>query len=334
MLENIYLEAIVCAAVLTGIQFLAGSMIGELGESPYILTPKGILNNLLFVFPPLIAREIVRSYALGTFCSKTNVKAFIFITAIMTLCDINYASLTLVGNLRDMTIYLAEEFGPLLCQNIMLSYLALYGGYPAALLYLGVVTLFHWTSPLLPVLNWLTEGAIGILIPIFALMFIIKKYESRVNSVRHIEKRRWDAAQWTFTLLISIGLLWFVVGVFPIMPSVIATGSMEPLIYPGDIILLEKISSETQVLELKKGDIIQFQRDEIRITHRIIAVEKDKSGNLIFHTKGDNNPVEDTETVNPNEIKGIFVKAIPKLGYPTLLLKGQINKAVQDSVEL
>jgi hypothetical protein len=52
MLEIIYLEAIVCAAVLTGIRFLAGSMIGELGESPYIMTPTGILDNLLFALPP------------------------------------------------------------------------------------------------------------------------------------------------------------------------------------------------------------------------------------------------------------------------------------------
>ena len=330
MLENIYLESIICAAVLTGIQFLAGSMIGELGESPYILTPTGILNNLLFVLPPLIAREIIRSYVLGTFCIKPNVKAFILVTTVMTLTDINYSSLMLSKELQDFTIYLAEEVGPILCQNILLSYLALYGGAIAALSYLSVITIFHWTSPILPVLNWLAEGAIGILVPIFSLMIIIRKYENRVNNIKQEEVSRWDAVQWTLTAIFSIGLIWFVVGVFPLVPSVVATGSMEPLIYPGDIVLLEKISSEDQVLNLKAGDIIQFQRDEIRITHRITEVEKDKSGNLTFHTKGDNNSVEDTETVNPNDVKGIYVRAIPKLGYPTLLLKSQIGKGVQD----
>lgn len=331
MRENIYLEAIVCAAVLTGIRFLAGSMIGELGESPYTLTPAGIRDNLLYVFPPLIAREVMRSYVLGTFCRKPNVKIFILVTAGITLCDVNYASLRVAKNLQDLTIFLAEEFGPLLCQNILLSYLALYGGAIAALSFLTVVTVFHWASPILPVLNWLTEGAISILVPVFALMIIVKKYENRVNNVRREVISKWAAVQWTATALFSIGLIWFVAGVFPVMPSVVATGSMEPLIRPGDIVLLERIRTEEQVLNLKSGDIIQFQREDIRITHRIIKVNIDKSGKMTFLTKGDNNPVEDVQPVDPNNIKGIYMKTIPKLGYPTLLLKGQTGG---DQVEI
>jgi signal peptidase len=324
MLEMMYLEAVVCAAVFTGIRFLAGSMIGELGESPYIMTPVGIFNNLIFALPPLISREITRSYFLGAFCNKPNVKIFILITAIMTLCDINYVSLAITRSLHEFIIFIAEEFGPLLSQHILLSYLALYGGYPGALSYLGIVTLFNWTSPILPVLNWLAEGSIGILVPIFSLLFIIKKYENRVNNEKNQQANRWDAVQWMITIVFSIGLIWFVVGVFPIVPSVIATGSMEPLIKPGDIVLLEKIDSEKQIQDLRKGDIIQFQRDDIRITHRIIEIDKDpQSGSLSFRTKGDNNSGEDVQPVAPNDIKGIYVQVIPRLGYPTLLLKGR-----------
>ena len=334
MLEIIYLEAIVCAAVLTGIRFLAGSMIGELGESPYIMTPSGILDNLLFALPPLIAREIVRSYILGAFCIKPNVKVFIIITSILTLCDVNYLSLSVIKNFKELTIYLAEDFGPLLCQHILLSYLALYGGSIAALCYLGIITIFNWTSPILPVLNWLTEGAISILVPIFALMMIIRKYENRVNNIKQKEVSRWDAVQWTVTALLSIGLIWFVVGVFPIVPSVVATGSMEPVIKPGDLVLLEKINSEDQVWKLKEGDIIQFQRDDIRITHRIIEVMRDKkTGELSFRTKGDNNSAADSQIVDPNDIKGIYVKDIPKLGYPTLLIKSRSGDRTDEEVE-
>jgi signal peptidase len=114
------------------------------------------------------------------------------------------------------------------------------------------------------------------------------------------------------------------------LPSVIATGSMEPLIYPGDIVILKQMRSEDQIRGLKNGDIIQFKRNEILITHRIIEIESDKHRNLTFHTKGDNNSVEDIETVNPNDIRGVYVCVIPKLGYPTLLLKGQVNKIPED----
>lgn len=333
MLENIYLESIVCAAILIGIKFFAGSIIGEMGESPYILTPKGILNNLLFVMPPLFAREITRSYVLSTFCINTNAKAFVFVTIMFMFSDINYVELMTLSNLHSYTIFLAEEIGPILSQNIMLSYLALYGGPIAAFSYLGIITSFEWTSPILPVLNWLTKGAIGILVPIFALLTIIRKYENRVNNVKRKDMNKWEAVQWTFTALFTIGLIWFVVGVFPVVPSVIATGSMEPIIYPGDIILLEQVRTEDQIFNLKEGDIIQFQRNDIKIIHRIIEIEKDKSGNILFHTKGDNNSTEDSQTVDPNDIKGIYMKVIPKLGYPTLLLKGQRHEGPQENIE-
>ena len=164
--------------------------------------------------------------------------------------------------------------------------------------------------------------------PIFALLFIIKKYEIQANNTRRERAdEKGEAIQWTFTALFSIGLIWFVIGVFPIMPSVIATGSMEPMIKPGDIVLLKQIRSEDQIWNLKSGDIIQFKRGEILITHRIVEVEKNKKKKLLFHTKGDNNSIEDSQTVDPNDIKGIYVQVIPKLGYPTLLLKAQFNKA-------
>jgi signal peptidase len=328
--ENIYFESILCAAILTGIQFLAGSMVGQLGESPYILTPKGIFNNMLYIAPMLVVRETIRAYILGSYCIKPNIKAFIIVTAIMTITDLNYSSLFLTRNLEDLTIYLAREVGPMLCQNIMLSYLALYGGAVASLSYLAVIIIFHWTSPILPVLNWLAEGAIGILVPIFSLMFIIKKYEIQVNNAKKEQFRKSDGIQWVLTTLVSIGLIWFVVGVFPIMPSVVATGSMEPLIDPGDVILLHQVRSEEQIRSLEVGDIIQFKRDGVLITHRIIEIEEDELKNLSFHTKGDNNSVKDSQVVHPNDIKGIYFGVIPKIGYPTLILKGTSQIQIED----
>ena len=132
-----------------------------------------------------------------------------------------------------------------------------------------------------------------------------------------------EAVKLTMTAIISIALIWFVVGVFPIVPSVIVTGSMQPLIYPGDIVLLEKVTSEEQIRSLESGDIIQFKRDEVLITHRIIEVIDDGLGNLTYRTKGDNNSAEDSRLVDPNDVKGILVKVVPKVGCPTLLIKGR-----------
>jgi signal peptidase len=322
-IEKIYIEAMICAVLLIMIQIIVGTMIAQLGDSPYDHSIKGIFNNLAPIIPFLFAREMIRSYVLSTYCVRSNVKVFILVTLIMTALEINYNSLMLVSDAEGIVIFIAKFVGPTLCKNIFLSYLALYGGAVPAIIYVGIITIFHWVSPFLAVLDWLMEGAIGIAVPIFCVVFIVRKYEVQVNKVKRYEIKRGEAVKLTMTAIISIALIWFVVGVFPIVPSVIVTGSMQPLIYPGDIVLLEKVTSEEQIRSLESGDIIQFKRDEVLITHRIIEVIDDGLGNLTYRTKGDNNSAEDSRLVDPNDVKGILVKVVPKVGYPTLLIKGR-----------
>ena len=126
---------------------------------------------------------------------------------------------------------------------------------------------------------------------------------------------------WIITSIISIGIIWFAVGVFPIYPSVIATGSMKPMIKPGDIILVKKIVDMDGINSLKEGDVIQFQRDSMLISHRIIEVVNDEKEGIQFITKGDNNSGEDTDFVRPEDIKGTIEQVVPKIGWVTLLIK-------------
>ena len=77
---------------------------------------------------------------------------------------------------------------------------------------------------------------------------------------------------------VGLGLIvlmaWFWIGVFPVRPLVILTGSMEPKIMPGDVVLIEKMQKEEDIQKLSEGDIINFDRDDkINITHRIKKVK-------------------------------------------------------------
>lgn len=320
------MESVVCAVILVASQILLGSILGQLGGSPYDLTPKGIFGNLFFILPALAFREVVRSYILGTYCCKTNLKVFISITLLMTAFSLNYSQLTLTRGIEGIAVFFATEIGPKLGINIMLSYLALYGGAVSAIRYIFIIEIFHWVSPILSSLNWLAKGAVGILVPIACVLFIIGKYEGIRNRSAAGGSNKKVALGWLITAVFSIGILWFVVGVFPVVPSVIVTGSMEPVMYPGDVVLLRQIQREEQVRELSEGDVIQFQRDNIRITHRIIEIIDDGIGNLTFRTKGDNNSTKDSSLVQPNDIKGMLIKVVPKIGYPSLLIKSTGQK--------
>jgi signal peptidase len=154
--------------------------------------------------------------------------------------------------------------------------------------------------------------------------------ETRVFKKREEKKQR--SFGWVVTCLISIFMVWFAVGVFPVYPSVIATGSMEPMIKPGDMILVRKILKEEEVSELKEGDIIQFKRGDILISHRIIKIVEDDKGKS-FVTKGDNNSSVDSELVKPEYLKGKISYVVPKIGWLTLLVKQKQDNPIIHEVE-
>ena len=320
--ENIYIDAMVYAFILLAVQYLAGILIYKVGKTPYDLSLRGIWLNFLSVILPFIVIEFIRSYFINSFCRKKNIALFLFITLFITIIDINIHKITSLGTLKDITIYIAEQLGPSLVKNIVLTYLAFYGGPIAAICYGGLLLAFHWFCPILPELNWLAQGVIGIVVPIMFIMLTINKYDKQYTSKRRQAKMDMkENLSWAFTLAFSVVIIWFVVGVFPIFPSVIVTGSMEPLIYPGDVILIKQFYTEEEIKALQIDDIIYFQRDDIVITHRIKNIIYEENGKYSFLTKGDNNSVEDIRLVRPEEVKGKYVMVIPKIGYPTLWLK-------------
>lgn len=100
---------------------------------------------------------------------------------------------------------------------------------------------------------------------------------------------------------------------------------MEPVIYPGDVILIKKLTKEEEVYKLKEGDIITFKIEDITITHRIKEIKSDEAGNLSFVTKGDNNDTEDSWIVLPNDLRGTVRNVVPKVGLPVLLIHSVNN---------
>lgn len=89
------------------------------------------------------------------------------------------------------------------------------------------------------------------------------------------------------------------------------TGSMEPAIPVHSFIVTEAVDPES----LQVGDIITFRSTESKLegalnTHRITSVYEE-GGQLMFHTKGDANAVEDFEPVSSINVVGkvVFISA-------------------------
>lgn len=318
---NICWWALIFAVVYVVAQGCAG-LIDGFGKSPYDHSLKGILLNILMIGAALIGREFARSYIVNTFAKEEKFLVFIIIALFMTFLGYPINKFTNLKGLEETVKFIAQYWAPDFCLNLFATYLAFLGGFVPALIYMAIQLAFNWLSPILPNLKWITAGLVGIICPVFSLTAMQNIFLKETKKIKKSQQEKESPAGWMITSILSIAIIWFSVGVFPVYPSVIATGSMEPMIMPGDVILIEKVKETEEIKELKVGDVIQFKNvsENILISHRIIQVvgsEKEKS----FRTKGDNNNSEDRDLVLAGNIKGKIIKVVPKIGWPTLLIK-------------
>lgn len=115
--------------------------------------------------------------------------------------------------------------------------------------------------------------------------------------------------------------------------NVVVSGSMEPVFYRGDIVVVEKTNflgiNEFDPNNAQIGDIVVYNAEWFPnpVIHRIINVTE-VNGTKYFVIKGDNNDAPDPYLVEPSRITERVVKIgdqpfiIPKIGYITIWLKG------------
>ncbi len=81
--------------------------------------------------------------------------------------------------------------------------------------------------------------------------------------------------------------------------NVVVSGSMEPVFYRGDVVVIEKTDffgiQEINPADLKIGDIVIYNAIWFPepVIHRIIATGTATNGSQYYITKGDNNPIQD-----------------------------------------
>lgn len=107
----------------------------------------------------------------------------------------------------------------------------------------------------------------------------------------------------------------------------IMSNSMVPNINVYDVIIDLRIDNPD---DIKTGDVITFishapETSGMTITHRVVAVIKDKEGNYFYQTKGDNAPAEDSGYVAYSSIIGKVALKIPQLGRIQLLLSNSFG---------
>ncbi len=92
----------------------------------------------------------------------------------------------------------------------------------------------------------------------------------------------------------------------------VSTGSMEPTLMVGDVIVVQKTSPE----EIHKGDIITFKPQEglmagSTVTHRVVLEPTERNGRWYLQTQGDADGATLDPKITDEQVVGKYVRTLP-----------------------
>jgi len=122
----------------------------------------------------------------------------------------------------------------------------------------------------------------------------------------------------TYVVIILIGII------LAQHMNVVVSGSMEPVMYRGDIVIIDKNPGNVNVGDIVVYNAVWFNQPVI---HRVIKIQNTTAGPL-YTIKGDNNPSPDPYLVKKDQIISKVVTIgnrpviIPKVGYITIWIRG------------
>ncbi|WP_240340671.1 signal peptidase I [Nocardioides sp. SYSU D00038] len=99
-------------------------------------------------------------------------------------------------------------------------------------------------------------------------------------------------------------------------PYTVLTGSMRPDLPPGTLV----VSRPVEPGEIGIGSVITYQLRSGQpqtVTHRVVEVRSDLSGELSWRTRGDANSAPDRGWVRSEQVRGELWYALPWVGRPT-----------------
>jgi len=277
--------------------FFSGIFFG-FGKSIYFVEPLAVITPFILTLTSLIAVEHVKALML----KKWNIAFLIIISMIVSFIMIQ--PIQLVTNIGETSILFMREF----IMNLITSVIIILYGLLPALYYRVGIDLIWYYFPIQPMIKTYMS-AIMLMIGLIAALVILDYIKFTHSPILSPKKdfgliSKIKAA----TPILILGLI--ALSQFAGIHSfVVLTGSMEPKINPGDIVIVRKME------KYSTGDIIAFSTGGTIIVHRIHSLENNE-----VITKGDANNYIDPWRIKQSKIIGKAMLIIPFLGYPLILL--------------
>lgn len=285
------------------------------GKNPYSATFEGVLLNLCSIGLVVLGTEYIRYKLINNVLKKDKMLIFALIVIVFVLKDIDFIALKNSLNIYYVFKLIFASIIPSAIKNILLTYICMYTDYIPALIYEMLIYGVQWIAPIWPKTPWVFTSIVDSVFPL--ILFLYCRYEiSSTNKFFLYKYSKPIEPKGTIPLVIGVVLvIWFTLGIFPVKPIGIATGSMEPSINVGDLMIIQKCTAN----DVEIDDIIEYDKDNYSIIHRVID-KYQNDGETFFITKGDNNDDKDFDPVSEKQLKGKAIFKIPYIAWPTIII--------------
>ncbi len=313
--KDITLEIIIILMAFFLLYYLSGLLIGYARNTNYLS-----ISSFLNIILPIIFYILIKEFLRYQFLMKASESKFLIIIVCVFFIIIDntiaFSSHIICFN-KETFLLVALTFLPSISENILCSYLGLKFGYKPSIVYLLVINLYKYLLPIIPNPNEYVYSVVFLVLPIIILVKIINWFKS--DRTEEIITQGYNHGKKDFLILFFLSILtcvliYTVSGYFRYYAIAVASGSMEPKISKGDVVIVDKKYSGINV-----GDVLAYKYDGKVIVHRIYRIVNNDNEYYIY-TKGDANNDYDKYKITNDMFVGVVKFKIPIIGYPTVLL--------------
>jgi len=294
------------------------------GLSPYVMSVQALIFNMYFFFSRVLGFEYARTFiAQKVFKTKENLATLLGIALLFTTLDINVIQFFYIGSELELLKYLSSEFFPIFSLNIFLTYLVFWGGALPSITFITISKGYYYFTPIIPIIPWTLESIIGVLVPFIGIVVISN---TKLFSVYVAKKGEKIGFKGMVQIILPLIILLITTGFLGLRPLIIASGSMQPTLNVGDIVIVTK----TSMGDIVEGDIIAYVSEQGIVVHRVYEIVEHEGKYLVI-TKGDANKEPDNIPIDERVIIGKALLTIPKVGLLQLYM-GDVFLKIQETL--
>ena len=314
-MKDIILEIIILLISFFLIYYLFGIIIGFAKVGNYY-TINSMVNIIFPIIFYILLGEILRYQLLVKSSESKYLIYLVCILFILLDSTIGFSTHDL-GNSKEAFLFFSTVILPSISKNILCSFLCLNFGFKTSIVYRLVMELYSYLFYIVPDPNNYLYSVIFFLFP-FYILFRIKRWlnKDKVNNIVEVrgESRKLHLLSFLPLGIITFILVYFISGYFRFYAVAIASGSMEPNISKGDVVIVDKDDDDLSV-----GKVLAYYYGDKVVVHRIYKII-DANGEYYIYTKGDANNNYDNYKIDRSMVIGIVKFKVPAIGYPTVLL--------------